>query len=205
MVLILRSRFQVTTHSMFRLRKLLQSSWPQLVWMWQSTRLNGAHGYQMYTRAEIISQQSLDLISVLRYHQHGTRDTIQNPATTLQTSAIQNMMNCTVRHLLQLDVYKRQVLLLVWYIRCDRNATHVWQLSNTCVRIMQACLLYTSAAPEPFLSILRREKIYFPLYCGGRGTCGKCRIRITEGSLPITCLLYTSQVSRYCLFWLAVC
>ena len=42
------------------------------------------------------------------------------------------------------------------------------------------------AAPEPFLSILRREKIYFPLYCGGRGTCGKCRIRITEGSLPIT-------------------
>ena len=42
------------------------------------------------------------------------------------------------------------------------------------------------AAPEPFLSILRREKIYFPLYCGGRGTCGKYRIRITEGSLPIT-------------------
>ena len=42
------------------------------------------------------------------------------------------------------------------------------------------------AAPEPFLSILRRENIYFPLYCGGRGTCGKCRIRITEGSLPIT-------------------
>ena len=42
------------------------------------------------------------------------------------------------------------------------------------------------AAPEPFLSILRREKIYFPLYCGGRGTCGKCRIRITEGKLPIT-------------------
>ena len=42
------------------------------------------------------------------------------------------------------------------------------------------------AAPEPFLSLLRREKIYFPLYCGGRGTCGKCRIRITEGSLPIT-------------------
>ena len=41
-------------------------------------------------------------------------------------------------------------------------------------------------SPEPFLSILRREKIYFPLYCGGRGTCGKCRIRITEGSLPIT-------------------
>ena len=38
------------------------------------------------------------------------------------------------------------------------------------------------AASEPFLSILRREKIYFPLYCGGRGTCGKCRIRITEGS-----------------------
>ena len=25
------------------------------------------------------------------------------------------------------------------------------------------------AAPEPFLSILRREKIYFPLYCGGKG------------------------------------
>lgn len=42
------------------------------------------------------------------------------------------------------------------------------------------------AAPESFLSILRREQIYFPLYCGGRGTCGKCRIRVTEGDLPIT-------------------
>ena len=30
------------------------------------------------------------------------------------------------------------VLLILWYIRCDRNATHVWQLGNTCARIMQA-------------------------------------------------------------------
>lgn len=42
------------------------------------------------------------------------------------------------------------------------------------------------ASPESFLSILRREQIHFPLYCGGRGTCGKCRIQVTEGSLPIT-------------------
>lgn len=40
--------------------------------------------------------------------------------------------------------------------------------------------------PESFLSILKREKIHFPLYCGGRGTCGKCRIQVTEGNLPVT-------------------
>lgn len=40
--------------------------------------------------------------------------------------------------------------------------------------------------PESFLSILRREKIYFPLACGGRGSCGKCRIQVTQGTLPIT-------------------
>ncbi len=40
--------------------------------------------------------------------------------------------------------------------------------------------------PEAFLSILKREKIYFPLYCGGRGTCGKCRIQVTTGTLPVT-------------------
>lgn len=40
--------------------------------------------------------------------------------------------------------------------------------------------------PEAFLSILRREKIYFPLACGGRGTCGKCRIRVIRGHLPAT-------------------
>lgn len=40
--------------------------------------------------------------------------------------------------------------------------------------------------PEAFLSILKREKIHFPLYCGGRGTCGKCRIQVTEGHLSVT-------------------
>lgn len=40
--------------------------------------------------------------------------------------------------------------------------------------------------PETFLSILKREKIHFPLYCGGRGTCGKCRIQVIEGNLPVT-------------------
>ena len=42
------------------------------------------------------------------------------------------------------------------------------------------------ASAEPFLSILRRKQIHFPLYCGGRGTCGKCRIQVTEGELAIT-------------------
>lgn len=40
--------------------------------------------------------------------------------------------------------------------------------------------------PESFLSILKREKIYFPLACGGRGSCGKCRIQVTQGTLPVT-------------------
>ena len=37
---------------------------------------------------------------------------------------------------------------------------------------------------DTVLSILRRNKIYISADCGGRGTCGRCRVRITD---PASC------------------
>ena len=37
---------------------------------------------------------------------------------------------------------------------------------------------------DTVLSILRRRKIYISADCGGRGTCGRCRVRITD---PASC------------------
>ena len=34
--------------------------------------------------------------------------------------------------------------------------------------------------------LLSENNIYMPAQCGGRGVCGKCRIKVTSGSLPIT-------------------
>ncbi|MBI5141685.1 MAG: DUF4445 domain-containing protein [Nitrospirae bacterium] len=39
-----------------------------------------------------------------------------------------------------------------------------------------------SRSGESILSALRREKVYLVSSCGGRGTCGKCKIQITEGT-----------------------
>jgi uncharacterized 2Fe-2S/4Fe-4S cluster protein (DUF4445 family) len=36
------------------------------------------------------------------------------------------------------------------------------------------------------LAALRSAGVYLPAICGGRGTCGKCRIRVTAGSLPVS-------------------
>ncbi len=42
------------------------------------------------------------------------------------------------------------------------------------------------AKGSSLLQALREQNIMPPSYCGGRGTCGKCRITVKEGSLPVT-------------------
>ena len=37
-----------------------------------------------------------------------------------------------------------------------------------------------------FLVTLRKNNVYVPAYCDGRGTCKKCRVRLIEGELPVT-------------------
>lgn len=39
---------------------------------------------------------------------------------------------------------------------------------------------------ESIMNALLRQGIYVSAVCGGRGTCGKCRIQVVEGSLPVT-------------------
>ncbi len=39
---------------------------------------------------------------------------------------------------------------------------------------------------ETILDALKREDIYVPAYCAGRGTCRKCRIQLLEGDLEVT-------------------
>lgn len=41
------------------------------------------------------------------------------------------------------------------------------------------------AGGEPLLSVLRERKIFIPSACGGRGSCGLCKVRILEGGGPV--------------------
>ena len=34
--------------------------------------------------------------------------------------------------------------------------------------------------------VLKEHGKYFSAFCGGKGTCGKCRIQILGGSVPVT-------------------
>ncbi|HDS84623.1 MAG TPA: 2Fe-2S iron-sulfur cluster binding domain-containing protein [Phycisphaerales bacterium] len=38
---------------------------------------------------------------------------------------------------------------------------------------------------KPLLSVLREEKIFIPSACGGRGTCGVCKVKVLDGAGPI--------------------
>ena len=38
---------------------------------------------------------------------------------------------------------------------------------------------------KPLLSLLREEKIFIPSACGGRGTCGVCKVKVLDGAGPI--------------------
>ena len=35
---------------------------------------------------------------------------------------------------------------------------------------------------KPLLSMLTAEKIFIPSACGGRGTCGLCKVKVLEGA-----------------------
>ena len=39
---------------------------------------------------------------------------------------------------------------------------------------------------ETILQILQQNKIYLSAICAGKGTCGKCKIKVVKGNLPIT-------------------
>ena len=39
---------------------------------------------------------------------------------------------------------------------------------------------------KSILEIFRENGIYISALCSGRGTCGKCRIRVTEGAIPVS-------------------
>lgn len=38
---------------------------------------------------------------------------------------------------------------------------------------------------KSLLSVLREEKIFIPSACGGRGTCGVCKVKVVDGAGPI--------------------
>ncbi len=46
---------------------------------------------------------------------------------------------------------------------------------------------------ESLLTSLRRSKVYLVSSCGGKGTCGKCRVRVTQGSVNV---LSSNKVSE---------
>ncbi|MBL7215691.1 MAG: 2Fe-2S iron-sulfur cluster binding domain-containing protein [Phycisphaerae bacterium] len=38
---------------------------------------------------------------------------------------------------------------------------------------------------KPLLTVLRDEKIFIPSACGGRGTCGVCKVKVLDGAGPV--------------------
>ena len=57
---------------------------------------------------------------------------------------------------------------------------------NICVNLKNGQKNIVCANGESLLEAMKKQDIYVPAYCGGRGTCGKCKIRVVEGALEIT-------------------
>jgi len=43
----------------------------------------------------------------------------------------------------------------------------------------------TTQGGRPLLSVLSQEKIFLPSACGGRGTCGYCKVKVLQGGGPL--------------------
>lgn len=43
-----------------------------------------------------------------------------------------------------------------------------------------------AAAGKSLLEMLQENGVYISALCSGRGTCGKCRIKVTEGEIPVS-------------------
>ncbi len=57
---------------------------------------------------------------------------------------------------------------------------------NICVKLKKGQKNIVCTLGESLLEAMKKQDIYVPAYCGGRGTCGKCKIRVIEGVLDIT-------------------
>ena len=60
------------------------------------------------------------------------------------------------------------------------------------VTLMPSGKKLEAEAGENLLSVLRREGIYVPAYCGGKGTCGKCLVRV-DGVWQKACSLIVDK------------
>ena len=52
--------------------------------------------------------------------------------------------------------------------------------------LTEACVNITCLKGMRLLEALQKQEIFLPAYCGGIGACGKCRVRLIKGSLPVT-------------------
>lgn len=57
---------------------------------------------------------------------------------------------------------------------------------NLTVNIEEKQVILRAATGENILNILKKNDIYVPAYCNGRGSCGKCGIIVESGQLEIT-------------------
>lgn len=52
--------------------------------------------------------------------------------------------------------------------------------------LADVCKNITCPKGMRLLEVLQKQEIFLPAYCGGIGVCGKCRVRLIKGSLPVT-------------------
>lgn len=59
---------------------------------------------------------------------------------------------------------------------------------NYCIHILQKQEMFTieASGKESVLDAMQRHGISYPSDCGGRGTCGKCKVKIQEGHVAIS-------------------
>lgn len=68
--------------------------------------------------------------------------------------------------------------------RCDRKDCKMRNIQP--VKIILDGKEYISSEDESILSTLVKSGEAFSFPCGGRGTCGKCKIQLLEGELPVS-------------------
>lgn len=66
------------------------------------------------------------------------------------------------------------------------NVTVVRKMPDLTIQTQENTVTISVSEGENLLRTLTANRIYLTSPCGGKGTCGKCRVRVVQGELPIS-------------------
>lgn len=149
-----------------------------------------------------------DIISICKEKKYGIKQRLEPPnnidisaqKTVWEITDALNIANIQIKDSFMFDPVKTIALVYVLEEACEN-----FNVSHSCEKCTSYNCPFRKSSPKKITVLLGESKreifvlenqslmdalidneIYVPAICGGRGTCGKCKVNVIDGNVPIT-------------------